>query len=112
MKDWYLARELAGLPGMPKSDYGVRLRAKRQGWESRPHHGHGGGLEYHIDSVMEEARQHLRGADCCNNQHPGRGENPKLDAMRDVVDQLRRDIAKIELTLVQAYAVLDAEVAP
>lgn len=35
MRNWYTAQELAGLPGMPGTERGVRKVADRQGWEGQ-----------------------------------------------------------------------------
>ncbi len=46
---WFTAQELAGLPGFPASDRGIRIKAKKEKWESRPKD-EGKGFEYHISS--------------------------------------------------------------
>mgnify|MGYP001809805689 CR=1 FL=1 len=56
VKAWFSSAELAGLPGLPGSARGVQLRAKREGWKSRPRKGRGGGSEYHLDVLTVEAR--------------------------------------------------------
>ncbi|UXF57457.1 Mu transposase C-terminal domain-containing protein [Chromohalobacter phage YPCBV-1] len=50
-KDWYTPKELAGLPGMPSTHSAVVRRAKRDGWESRPRTGRGGGREYALAAL-------------------------------------------------------------
>ena len=57
MKEWYSAKELAGLPGMPGTIPGVLKKVEE--WQSRPRAGKGGGREYHISSFPEETRTHL-----------------------------------------------------
>jgi len=57
MKEWYSAKELVSLPGMPGTIQGVLKRV--ESWESRPRQGKGGGREYHISSLPEETRAHL-----------------------------------------------------
>ena len=57
MREWYSAKELVGLPGMPGTIQGVLKRV--ESWESRPRQGKGGGREYHISSLPEETRAHL-----------------------------------------------------
>ncbi len=59
MKEWFTARELAGLLGMPATVSGVIRLAKRENWQSRKRQGRGGGREYHIQSLPEAARAHL-----------------------------------------------------
>lgn len=34
-KEWYTAKELVGLAGLPNSPQGVNLMARREGWENR-----------------------------------------------------------------------------
>ncbi len=57
MKEWYSAKELAGLPGMPETVQGVLKKAEI--WQSQPRTGKGGGREYHLSSFPEETRTHL-----------------------------------------------------
>lgn len=67
MKTYLLAREMAGLAGMPKTESGVIRKAKREGWSDkqasddlpcvRERKGVGGGWEYHISLLPKEARQ-------------------------------------------------------
>jgi putative transposase len=56
---WYCAQDLAGIPGMPGKERGIRKKANREHWESR-HREAGKGLEYHIDSLPPETQAHLR----------------------------------------------------
>jgi putative transposase len=59
-KEWFTAQELAGLPGMPTTDRGVRARLEKNLPASRPKgSGEGKGLEYARDSLPEETRQYL-----------------------------------------------------
>ncbi len=58
MKEWFTARELAGLPGMPGTERGVLKAAKRENWRSRKRP-KGKGREYHIQSLPETTRTHL-----------------------------------------------------
>lgn len=58
-KDWFTARELAGLPLMPKSESAVIRRAKREGWKSRSRGGRGGAREYAFDALPTEAQAAL-----------------------------------------------------
>ena len=48
---WYAATDLAGLPGLPGTDRNIRARAERDGWQSRPRVGRGGGNEYSFSSL-------------------------------------------------------------
>lgn len=59
MTKWYSASDLAGLPGMPKTERGVVKKAKRERYIARWRKAQGGGKEYHISSLPEETRDHL-----------------------------------------------------
>ncbi len=63
MKTTYSAEELAGLPGMPGTSYGVRKKAAREGFEfvDIPAPGGPGGKrrEYTLESLLEETREAL-----------------------------------------------------
>ena len=54
MKEAYTTQELAPLLGMTRQ--GVDCRAKREGWQSRPRAGRGGGREWLVDSMPESTR--------------------------------------------------------
>ena len=58
-KNHYTAKELAGLPGMPKSTKGIIEKATRDSWPSRPRQGKGGGREYLVDCLPAETREFL-----------------------------------------------------
>lgn len=58
MNEWFTSIQLAGLPGLPKTDRAIRIRASKDAWESRPR-GVGKGLEYHIASLPAETRSYL-----------------------------------------------------
>jgi len=58
-KQYYPAKELAGLPGMPKTESAVIRKAKRDGWSSRDRSGRGGGREYALSSLPAETRAYL-----------------------------------------------------
>ncbi len=59
MKEWYSASELAGLPGMPGTDRGVRKSADRDVWTSRKRQGKGGGREYAFSSLPRQTQDYL-----------------------------------------------------
>lgn len=59
MRDWYEAKDLVGLPGMPGTVRGVSKLALRDGWEFRQRKGRGGGREFRRESLPLETRQHL-----------------------------------------------------
>lgn len=55
---WYTPQELAGLPGLPGTEQGVRKRAKRDGWTSRRRPG-SKAREYPIGVLPAEAQRDL-----------------------------------------------------
>lgn len=59
MTNWYTARELAGLPGLPGTDRRVRDRAERESWESKPNQARGGGRLYALTSLPAETQAAL-----------------------------------------------------
>ncbi len=61
MKEWYSVSELIrmDLPGMPGTTRGIDKRAKKEEWTARPRSGKGGGLEYHLSSLPDAARNEL-----------------------------------------------------
>lgn len=63
MQEWYSAKELSILNGMPKTPQGVTFWANKNSVESRPRKGRGGGKEYHISSLPEETKIALALAD-------------------------------------------------
>jgi len=50
-EQWFSAKALAGLPGMPGTHSAVVRRAKRDGWACRTRSGKGGGREYAFSSL-------------------------------------------------------------
>ncbi len=51
-KEWFAAKDLVGINGLPKTPQGLHGRARRQGWETRRRVGvQGRAVEYHIDSL-------------------------------------------------------------
>lgn len=61
VKDWYTPAEIAslGLPGLPRTERAVQMRAKREAWAGRPRAGRGGGYEYPISVLPSAAREAL-----------------------------------------------------
>lgn len=58
--EWFAARELTGITGLPSSPQGINLMARREGWISRRRKGiQGKAVEYHINSLPVEARNLL-----------------------------------------------------
>lgn len=61
IKNWFSASELVDLdlPAMPSTQQGVKLRATKEDWDSRPRSAVGGGTEYQILSLPVPAREEL-----------------------------------------------------
>jgi putative transposase len=57
MKKAYSARELAELFGV--TERAMQLRAKREGWDSRPRKGKGGGNEFFIATMPQKTRDQI-----------------------------------------------------
>ncbi|HID3655010.1 TPA: DNA-binding protein [Serratia marcescens] len=58
--EWFAAKELTGIAGLPSSPQGINLMARREGWNSRRRKGvQGKALEYHIDSLPSGVRNLL-----------------------------------------------------
>ncbi|RTF69506.1 DNA-binding protein [Serratia marcescens] len=58
--EWFAAKELTGIAGLPSSPQGINLMARREGWISRRRKGvQGKALEYHIDSLPPGVRNLL-----------------------------------------------------
>lgn len=58
LKDWYSIQELAGLPGMPGSEFGVLKWTRKNLVVNRPK-SRGKGLEYDFKCLPAETQQHL-----------------------------------------------------
>ncbi len=57
---WYLAKDLAGLPGLPKAVTSVSRKAVTDGWDRRQVEGvKGRAFEYNFDSLPEETQKYL-----------------------------------------------------
>ena len=65
-KVWYSAAELAGLPGMPKTERAVLLRGRKLDWNNQPKT-KGKGIEFNINSLPAETIQHLIGTSIESN---------------------------------------------
>ena len=53
MKQWYSAQELDTLAPALGKERAVQYRAIREGWQSRPRQGQGGGKEYAFSSLPQ-----------------------------------------------------------
>lgn len=59
MSNWYSAKELVGLPGLPGTPQNITAKAKREVWQSRKRKGQGGGREYSMASLPLETQNAL-----------------------------------------------------
>ncbi|CNE78902.1 DNA-binding protein [Yersinia nurmii] len=60
-KQWFSARELAGIAGLPSSPQGINQMARREGWELRRRRGvQGKAIEYHVDSFPGQVLDMIR----------------------------------------------------
>lgn len=57
-RHYFNAQELAGLPGMPSTVRGVRLKADKESW-TKQKKAKGKGFEYYISSLPEQTRAYL-----------------------------------------------------
>lgn len=80
IKQWYTAKELSGLPGLPKSDRNIRLNANKYGWINRPR-SIGKGFEYHIDSLPVETQAYLK------VQHVAESADPVIVAAKASIEK-------------------------
>lgn len=58
MKEWFLAKEIAGLSGVPELPNSVSRLATKEGWQKRQIQGvRGVTYEYHLTSLPIETQQ-------------------------------------------------------
>ncbi|WP_339037055.1 DNA-binding protein [Serratia symbiotica] len=58
--DWFAAKDLTNIAGLPSSTQGINLMARRERWISRRRKGvQGKALEYHINSLPHNVRNLL-----------------------------------------------------
>ncbi|WON77308.1 DNA-binding protein [Serratia sp. UGAL515B_01] len=58
--EWFAAKELIGIAGLPSSTQGINLMARREGWVSRRRKGvQGKALEYHVESLPASVKNLL-----------------------------------------------------
>ena len=60
MKEWYSAKDLVGLPGIPNSKTSLARFLKCSLWKSRKRQARGGGKEYHLSSLPAKTQTALR----------------------------------------------------
>ena len=59
MKQWYTAKELAGMPGLPGTIKNVLALGNKQRWKWRKRQGRGGGREFALNSLPANVRVYL-----------------------------------------------------
>lgn len=61
MKEWFDSASLINKPAMPSTQRGIKKRAEKESWQSRPRKARGGGKEYFIGSLPIETQTALVG---------------------------------------------------
>ncbi|CNI26907.1 DNA-binding protein [Yersinia ruckeri] len=60
-KQWFSAKELTGIAGLPSSPQGINQMARREDWELRRRRGvQGKAIEYHINSLPSQVLELIR----------------------------------------------------
>lgn len=104
-KGWYSAQELAGLPGMPSTDRGVKKAAQKNLWSSRSKE-RGKGIEYALIALPDETQKHILGLamDAAGTSEalpvPAARALPAVKAPGDVVvvrGQVRKSAAVVQM---------------
>lgn len=95
-REWFSAKELANMEGMPKSISSVSRKASIEGWKKRNMEGVKGiAFEYHIESFPEKTKKHLSKLHFhCTNNLDGLAERLAHVANDSwaLSDQLRDDL--------------------
>ncbi|HEH9814030.1 transposase domain-containing protein [Pasteurella multocida] len=118
MKEWYAARELVGLGGLPNHATNVTRQAKKENWECRPQEGvKGGGFEYHLSSLPLETQKQLKLrsalAEVEAMWEKQKAKEPTLDLakrLNEATDAAREKAKKKTEAVLQVQAMLDAKV--
>lgn len=58
--EWFTAQQLAGMPGLPGTEFGVRKAAQKNLWPTRPKV-RGKGVEYPYAALPDATRRHIDG---------------------------------------------------
>jgi transposase InsO family protein len=98
MKAFFSAKELAGLPGMPKTASGIIRKAKKNTWGSKKLQDRGGGYEYAAHCLPQETRSHLAIRDIAESSIKGEvsGRHAKLkDTMTELQIQTQAETGLI-----------------
>jgi len=100
MKQWYSARELVGLPGMPSARENIARKARVENWKSRRRNGRGGGSEYAIESLPQQTQAALFAFNLDRIDRI-----PSLEATSSVQEVIRSEHELDELPTLPAQAI-------
>lgn len=120
MRNWYTAQELAGKPGMPGTERGIRKLAERNGWEGQRRLG-SKAIEYAFAVLPSETQAALIAASVASEAPPAAPEQPET-TQRDAKNASRlnekqrsvmtarlafvREIERMSQTISQQRAIL------
>lgn len=88
MHNWYSARELAGLPGMPGTERAIQLRAKREHWEGQGRLG-SKAVEYRFSVLPKETQAAIIAASIAESQPRSVIAAESNTTQRDIVSASR-----------------------
>jgi len=111
MKARYSGKELAGLPGMPKTERGVRKKAINENWDASKKE-KGKGWEYHIDCLPAETRAYLARQQTNASLKAGEIEGRKLalsERMTEAQMAAQRESGLVKSTAIKGKAKLRIE---
>lgn len=89
MRKWFTAQELAGLPGMPGTERGVKKAAERLGWEGQRRLGTSRAVEYPFAWLPEETQAALLTASINANAPEAAPAKEQKTALRDAISASR-----------------------
>lgn len=95
MRNWFTAQELAGLPGMPGTERGVKKAAERSGWEGQRRLGSSRAIEYNFALFPAETQAALL-ARLVGQDQPE--EAPKPTATHALISPQRDGLSASRLT--------------
>ncbi|MEI8607849.1 transposase [Enterovibrio sp. Hal110] len=101
-KQWYSVLDLVGLPGVPATARGMRIKAERENWETR-NKGEGKGFEYHISSLPRTTIVELTKDAVLEPQ----GEHAALELISELNQEERMLKHRIHTLSAQAMGVLN-----
>lgn len=125
VQEWYTAAELAGFEGLPATQQGVGLRAKKEGWANKKREGRGGGKEYAFSSLPQVTQDAIlersltvsgTGGELLDSDEPEESKERPLARYEDLNDdQIKimsarvafvREIQRLEKVTTQKKAIL------